>query len=142
MLSLILRQVGSNSREENIDYSYQENHKIENDRKHKFRINNQLNAHAERLSVGKICRLAYELLQTLRPDAPRRTSSVDSAYWFHFEAGNKVQARYPHTPRRSARLLLYVSFCIISCCFLALNPHSSISPPSPLSLSISSSPSL
>ncbi|XP_047481676.1 alpha-(1,6)-fucosyltransferase-like [Penaeus chinensis] len=49
---------------------------------------------------SNICRLAYELMQTVRPDAPSRAFSVDSAYWFHFETDNKVQARYPHTPRR------------------------------------------
>nr|XP_027211635.1 alpha-(1,6)-fucosyltransferase-like [Penaeus vannamei] len=53
---------------------------------------------------SNICRLAYELLQTLRPDAPRRIFSVDSSYWFHYEVGNVVRARYPHTPRRPSEL--------------------------------------
>ncbi|XP_063597063.1 alpha-(1,6)-fucosyltransferase-like [Penaeus indicus] len=57
--------------------------------------------------LRQICRLAYEVLQTLRPDAPSRAFSVDSAYWFHVEVGNKVQARYPHTPRRANELELH-----------------------------------
>ncbi|XP_042880827.1 alpha-(1,6)-fucosyltransferase-like [Penaeus japonicus] len=53
---------------------------------------------------SNICRLAYELMQTLRPDAPARVFSVDSPYWFHYQSVHEVEARYPHSPRIDSEL--------------------------------------
>ncbi|XP_047493051.1 alpha-(1,6)-fucosyltransferase-like [Penaeus chinensis] len=55
---------------------------------------------------SNICRLAYELMQTLHPDASRKVFSVDAPYWFHFQSKHEVEARYPHTPRREGELEL------------------------------------
>ncbi|XP_042856790.1 alpha-(1,6)-fucosyltransferase-like [Penaeus japonicus] len=55
---------------------------------------------------SNICRLAYELMQTLHPDASRRVFSVDSPYWFHYQSDHEVEARYPHSPRRPGELEL------------------------------------
>lgn len=55
---------------------------------------------------SNICRLAYELMQTLHPDASRKVFSVDSPYWFHFQSHHVVEARYPHTPRRDGEIEL------------------------------------
>ncbi|XP_047493483.1 alpha-(1,6)-fucosyltransferase-like [Penaeus chinensis] len=55
---------------------------------------------------SNICRLAYELMQTLHPDASRKVFSVDSPYWFHFQSDHVVEARYPHAPRRNNEIRL------------------------------------
>nr|XP_027219138.1 alpha-(1,6)-fucosyltransferase-like [Penaeus vannamei] len=55
---------------------------------------------------SNICRLAYELMQTLHADATWRVFSVDSPYWFHYQSGHEVEARLPHTPRRSGEITL------------------------------------
>ncbi|XP_063591496.1 alpha-(1,6)-fucosyltransferase-like [Penaeus indicus] len=55
---------------------------------------------------SNICRLAYELMQTLHQDASRKVFSVDSPYWFHFQSDHEVEARYPHTPRREEEIEL------------------------------------
>ncbi|XP_037786383.1 alpha-(1,6)-fucosyltransferase-like, partial [Penaeus monodon] len=59
-----------------------------------------------RLTLGQICRLAYELMLTLHPDADRKVFSVDSLYLFHNQNARVVAARYPHTPRRAGELQL------------------------------------
>ncbi|ROT69271.1 putative alpha-(1,6)-fucosyltransferase-like isoform X1 [Penaeus vannamei] len=55
---------------------------------------------------SNICRLAYELMQTLHADASRKVFSVDSPYWFHYQSGHEVEARFPHTPRRDSEIEL------------------------------------
>ncbi|XP_042858151.1 alpha-(1,6)-fucosyltransferase-like [Penaeus japonicus] len=49
--------------------------------------------------TSNICRLAYELMQTIHPDASARLWSVDKEYVMHYVVGNVVKARFPHTPR-------------------------------------------
>ncbi|XP_037785814.1 alpha-(1,6)-fucosyltransferase-like [Penaeus monodon] len=55
---------------------------------------------------SNICRLAYELMQTLHSDASWKMFSMDLHYCFHFESAHEVQARYPHTPRRDIEIEL------------------------------------
>lgn len=54
--------------------------------------------------TSNICRLSYELMQTLHVDASTRVSSVDKDYFFHYEVGNVVKARFSHKPRRTGEL--------------------------------------
>ncbi|ROT71728.1 hypothetical protein C7M84_009939 [Penaeus vannamei] len=54
--------------------------------------------------TSNICRLSYELMQSLHADASTRVSSVDRDYYFHYEVGNVVKARFPHKPRRPGEL--------------------------------------
>ncbi|XP_063591414.1 alpha-(1,6)-fucosyltransferase-like [Penaeus indicus] len=54
--------------------------------------------------TSNICRLSYELMQTLHVDASTRVSSVDRDYYFHYEVGNVVKARFTHKPTRTGEL--------------------------------------
>nr|XP_027206791.1 alpha-(1,6)-fucosyltransferase-like isoform X2 [Penaeus vannamei]XP_027206792.1 alpha-(1,6)-fucosyltransferase-like isoform X2 [Penaeus vannamei] len=56
--------------------------------------------------TSNICRLSYELMQSLHADASTRVSSVDRDYYFHYEVGNVVKARFPHKPRRPEEIEL------------------------------------
>ncbi|XP_042891882.1 alpha-(1,6)-fucosyltransferase-like [Penaeus japonicus] len=56
--------------------------------------------------TSNICRLAYELMQALHPDASDRASSVDREYFFHYEGGDVAEARFPHKPRRPLEMEL------------------------------------
>ncbi|XP_042857379.1 alpha-(1,6)-fucosyltransferase-like [Penaeus japonicus] len=49
---------------------------------------------------SNVCRLAYELMQSLHPDASRRVFSVDSTHWFHLQTRHWVRARYAHSSGR------------------------------------------
>ncbi|ROT63708.1 hypothetical protein C7M84_018388 [Penaeus vannamei] len=59
------------------------------------------------LTLGQICRLAYELMQTLHSDATRKLLSLDLPYCFHFQGAHEVEARFPHTPRSYCFLAAY-----------------------------------
>nr|XP_027206809.1 alpha-(1,6)-fucosyltransferase-like [Penaeus vannamei] len=54
--------------------------------------------------TSNICRLCYELMQSLHADASTRVSSVDRDYYFHFEVDHVAKARFPHKPRRPEEL--------------------------------------
>ncbi|ROT63707.1 Alpha-(1,6)-fucosyltransferase [Penaeus vannamei] len=48
---------------------------------------------------SNICRLAYELMQTLHSDATRKLVSLDLPFCIHGQTAQEVEARFPHTPR-------------------------------------------
>ncbi|XP_063614217.1 alpha-(1,6)-fucosyltransferase-like, partial [Penaeus indicus] len=55
---------------------------------------------------SNICRLAYELMQTLHSDASRKLFSMDLHYCYHSQSPHEVEARYPHSPRRGSEIEL------------------------------------
>ncbi|ROT63705.1 hypothetical protein C7M84_018385 [Penaeus vannamei] len=52
---------------------------------------------------SNICRLAYELMQTLHSDATRKLVSLDLPFCIHGQTAQEVEARFPHTPRRRCK---------------------------------------
>ncbi|XP_047493289.1 alpha-(1,6)-fucosyltransferase-like isoform X2 [Penaeus chinensis] len=56
--------------------------------------------------TSNVCRLAYELMQSIHPDASTRAWSVDSPLLFDFYSFHYVRARFNHTPRRSDEIEL------------------------------------
>ncbi|XP_047493138.1 alpha-(1,6)-fucosyltransferase-like [Penaeus chinensis] len=55
---------------------------------------------------SNICRLAYELMQTLHSDASWKLFSMDLHYCFHYQSAHEVVARYPHSPRSGSEIEL------------------------------------
>lgn len=50
-------------------------------------------------ALGQVCRVAYEVMQTLHPDASNRFKSLDDIYYFGGQNGHTQMALYPHVPR-------------------------------------------
>ncbi|ELU04531.1 hypothetical protein CAPTEDRAFT_97586 [Capitella teleta] len=48
---------------------------------------------------SQVCRVAYEVMQTLHPDASARFKSLDDIYYFGGQNGHSQMAAYPHEPR-------------------------------------------
>lgn len=55
---------------------------------------------------SNICRLAYELMQTLHSDATRKLVSLDLPFCIHGQSAQEVEARFPHTPRSGREIAL------------------------------------
>ncbi|ROT63709.1 hypothetical protein C7M84_018389 [Penaeus vannamei] len=55
---------------------------------------------------SNICRLAYELMQTLHSDATRKLVSLDLPFCIHSQSAHEVEARFPHTPRSGREIAL------------------------------------
>nr|XP_027231423.1 alpha-(1,6)-fucosyltransferase-like [Penaeus vannamei] len=55
---------------------------------------------------SNICRLAYELMQTLHSDATRKLVSLDLPFCIHGQTAQEVEARFPHTPRSGREIAL------------------------------------
>nr|XP_045595345.1 alpha-(1,6)-fucosyltransferase-like [Procambarus clarkii] len=49
---------------------------------------------------SNVRRLVYELMQTMRLDAPNRCYSLDQPYWYHRQRDSYVRARFPHQSHR------------------------------------------
>lgn len=47
----------------------------------------------------KVCRVAYEIMQTLHPDASANFHSLDDIYYFGGQNAHNQIAIYPHQPR-------------------------------------------
>lgn len=47
----------------------------------------------------KVCRVAYEIMQTLHPDASANFHSLDDIYYFGGQNAHNQIAVYPHQPR-------------------------------------------
>ena len=47
----------------------------------------------------KVCRVAYEIMQTLHPDASANFHSLDDIYYFGGQNAHNQIAIYPHEPR-------------------------------------------
>ncbi|RXN19111.1 alpha-(1,6)-fucosyltransferase-like protein [Labeo rohita] len=58
---------------------------------------------AQRMHVDKkrVCRVAYEIMQTLHPDASSFFYSLDDIYYFGGQNAHNQIAIYPHQPRNS-----------------------------------------
>lgn len=48
---------------------------------------------------SKVCRVAYEIMQTLHPDASANFHSLDDIYYFGGQNAHNQIAVYPHQPR-------------------------------------------
>ncbi|XP_071963471.1 alpha-(1,6)-fucosyltransferase-like [Antedon mediterranea] len=51
---------------------------------------------------SQVCRVAYEIMQTLHPDASSYFRSLDDIYYFGGQNEHRQRAIYPHDPRNSA----------------------------------------
>lgn len=49
---------------------------------------------------SQVCRLAYEIMQTLHPDASSYFKSLDDIYYYGGQQPNQQVALYPHSARR------------------------------------------
>lgn len=52
---------------------------------------------------SNVGRLAYEMMQSVRADAPSRVISLDTNYMFHQQWPRHVKVRFPHRPDSSAK---------------------------------------
>lgn len=52
---------------------------------------------------SNLCRLAYEMMQSLHVDAPSRIISLDTNYFFHQARPRYLKVRFPHRPSKSAK---------------------------------------
>ena len=50
------------------------------------------------LLILQVCRVAYEIMQTLHPDASRYFHSLDDIYYFGGQGGHEETALYRHSP--------------------------------------------
>lgn len=53
------------------------------------------------LFLSQVCRVAYEIMQTLHPDASSFFYSLDDIYYFGGQNAHNQIAIYPHQPRNS-----------------------------------------
>ncbi|MEE6492092.1 hypothetical protein FKM82_016468 [Ascaphus truei] len=51
--------------------------------------------------LEKVCRVAYEIMQTLHPDASTFFHSLDDIYYFGGQNAHNQVAIYPHQPRNA-----------------------------------------
>ena len=52
--------------------------------------------------------MAYEIMQSMHPDASKKFQSLDDIYYFGGQSGHDVRAIYPHKSQRSSEISLYV----------------------------------
>ncbi|XP_042870040.1 alpha-(1,6)-fucosyltransferase-like isoform X1 [Penaeus japonicus] len=57
---------------------------------------------------SQVCRIAYEIMQTLHPDASSFYRSLDDIYYYGGQNSHNQRARFPHTPRKSDEMILKV----------------------------------
>nr|CAG4646137.1 EOG090X03KK [Macrothrix elegans] len=57
---------------------------------------------------SQVCRLAYEIMQTLYPDAAYKFKSLDDIYYYGGQGPHQQIAIYPHTARRSGEISMQV----------------------------------
>uniref|UniRef100_A0A8C4QCX5 Alpha-(1,6)-fucosyltransferase n=1 Tax=Eptatretus burgeri TaxID=7764 RepID=A0A8C4QCX5_EPTBU len=55
---------------------------------------------------SQVCRVAYEIMQTLHPDASMRFRSLDDIYYFGGQNAHNQVATYGHTPRGTGEIEL------------------------------------
>ncbi|MGH0150056.1 UNVERIFIED_CONTAM: hypothetical protein FKN15_045569 [Acipenser sinensis] len=56
--------------------------------------------------TNTVCRVAYEIMQTLHPDASSHFHSLDDIYYFGGQNAHNQIAIYPHQPRTGEEILL------------------------------------
>ncbi|MGH0192513.1 UNVERIFIED_CONTAM: hypothetical protein FKN15_017030 [Acipenser sinensis] len=54
----------------------------------------------------QVCRVAYEIMQTLHPDASSHFHSLDDIYYFGGQNAHNQIAIYPHQPRTGEEIML------------------------------------
>ena len=52
----------------------------------------------------QVCRLAYEMMQALHPDASGKFQSLDDIYYFGGQSGHNVKAIYTHKSRNAEEM--------------------------------------
>lgn len=57
---------------------------------------------------SQVCRLAYEVMQTLHPDASAKFKSLDDIYYYGGQGAHQQQAIYPHKSSKSGEISLDV----------------------------------
>ncbi|MCL4117072.1 UNVERIFIED_CONTAM: hypothetical protein GTU68_066300 [Idotea baltica] len=57
---------------------------------------------------SQVCRIAYEIMQSLRPDAAFRFRSLDDIYYYGGQNAHNQKARFAHTPRKPEEMTLNV----------------------------------
>jgi glycoprotein 6-alpha-L-fucosyltransferase len=55
---------------------------------------------------SQVCRLAYEMMQSLHPDASNRFHSLDDIYYYGGQNAHNQNAIYPHHPRTKDEIVL------------------------------------
>ncbi|XP_069156944.1 alpha-(1,6)-fucosyltransferase isoform X2 [Procambarus clarkii] len=55
---------------------------------------------------SQVCRIAYEIMQSIHPDASSYYRSLDDVYYYGGQNAHNQRARFPHTPRRSDEMAL------------------------------------
>lgn len=53
---------------------------------------------------SQVCRMAYEIMQSSRPDAAKKFQSLDDIYYFGGQSGHDVEAIYPHKARDGSEI--------------------------------------
>ncbi|XP_063884468.1 alpha-(1,6)-fucosyltransferase-like isoform X2 [Scylla paramamosain] len=54
---------------------------------------------------SNVCRLAYEMMQSVHADAPSRIISLDTNYFFHHARPRYLKVRFPHRPSKTSEAL-------------------------------------
>jgi len=57
---------------------------------------------------SQVCRLAYEIMQTLHPDASNKFKSLDDIYYYGGQGAHQQVAMYPHKIAREGEIALQV----------------------------------
>ena len=52
----------------------------------------------------QVCRIAYEIMQTLHPDASSYFHSLDDIFYYGGQSAHNQKARFGHDPRRSVEV--------------------------------------
>ena len=52
--------------------------------------------------------MAYEIMQSMHPDASKKFQSLDDIYYFGGQSGHDVRAIYPHKSQRSSEINLHL----------------------------------
>ncbi|XP_064116313.1 alpha-(1,6)-fucosyltransferase-like [Macrobrachium nipponense] len=55
---------------------------------------------------SQVCRIAYEIMQSLHPDASHYYRSLDDVYYYGGQNAHNQRARFSHTPGRSDEMIL------------------------------------
>jgi glycoprotein 6-alpha-L-fucosyltransferase len=58
---------------------------------------------------SQVCRVAYEIMQTMYPDASNRFKSLDDIYYYGGQNSHNRQAVLPHTPKSHEEIQLNVN---------------------------------
>ncbi|KAG7177849.1 Alpha-(1 6)-fucosyltransferase-like 4 [Homarus americanus] len=57
---------------------------------------------------SQVCRIAYEIMQGIHPDASSYFKSLDDIYYYGGQNAHNQRARFPHSPKRSDEMTLKV----------------------------------